>query len=66
MEGASGRFLSVEIVSDPFDPVYRVKYVERVEERSAIRFERHEGRVPRDEAERLVEDLIRKVRPDAR
>jgi hypothetical protein len=66
MDGAFGRFLSVEIVSDAFDPIYKVKFIERVEDRGAIRFEKREGRVPRSEAEELVGELIRKVKLDAR
>lgn len=66
MKGAFTRFLSVEIVSDALEPVYRVKFIERVEDRGAVRFEKREGRVSKGEAEGLVEDLIRKVRLDAR
>lgn len=66
MEGAFNRYLSVEVVSDPFDAEYRVKYIERVEERGAVRFEKREGRIPRGEAEGLVEELMRMVRINAK
>lgn len=66
MEGAFNKFLSVEVVSDPFDALYRVKYIERVEERGAVRFEKREGVVPKSEGEDIVADLIKRVRLNAR
>lgn len=66
MEASPGRFLSVEIVADPFDPVYRIKYIEQVEERGAVRFEKHEGRVLKNDIDGLVAELIRKVKSDER
>lgn len=65
MQSKQGRFLSVEIVADGLDPFYKVKYVERVEERSAIRFERREGNVKMSKVEELIEELIRRVGADA-
>lgn len=66
MEGSFDRFVSVEIVSDPLDPVYKVRYIERIEEKGVVRFERREGRVTKGDIEGLVSELVGKVRLDAR
>lgn len=60
MEDCFKRYPDVEVFADPFDPVYRVKYTECVEERGAISFVRHQARVPKDELESLLAEVVRR------
>lgn len=66
MEEAFKRFPSVEITADAIEPYYKVKFIECVSERGSIRFETRKGRVPKEDLQRLVEELVGKVRIDGR
>jgi hypothetical protein len=61
MEDHFKRFPSVEILADAFEPAYRIRYIECVEEVGVIRFVRHEGRIPRDELESILERIIERA-----
>ena len=52
------RFPSVDITTSGVEPCYRIRYVECVKERGAIRFERREKKVQKQFLERLVSQLI--------
>jgi hypothetical protein len=55
------RFPFLEIIADPLDPQYKIKYTECVQERGSIRFERREFRVPMSEMVSIIEDIMRSV-----
>ena len=61
MEDQFKRFPSIEILADVFEPIYRIKYIECVEESGVIRFVRREGRIPRDELESVLERIIERA-----
>jgi len=61
MEGAFEKHPSVEILTDPFSPEYKIKYVECVNERGSIRFLRREKKVAREFVESLVAELLEKA-----
>lgn len=58
MEDHFKRFPSVEILADAFDPIYRVKYIECVEELGVVRFVKHESRVPKEDLDGLVRSIV--------
>lgn len=58
MEGTFEKYPNIEIVSDAFDPVYKIRYMECVREDGVIRFVRHEKRVSKKVLEKLVSNLI--------
>lgn len=64
MEDHFRRYPLIEITADPLDPEYRIKYTESVKDRSSIRFERREAKVPRSAIEPIVEELMRRIRGD--
>ena len=66
MDNAFERYPNIEIVADGLEPVFRIKYMECVKEGGALRFVKHEARVPRDKIERLVSDLLESVRAHGR
>lgn len=60
MEECFKRYPDVEVFADPLEPVYRVKYTECVEERGVLRFVRHQARVPKEELESLLAEVVRR------
>lgn len=60
MEDNFKRYPDVEVLADPFDAVYKVRYTECVEERGVIRFMRHQARVPKAELESLLVEIVRR------
>jgi hypothetical protein len=58
MDDTFQKFPHIEILADPLDPVYKIKYTECVKERGVVRFERREIRVPKYALESLVGDVI--------
>lgn len=55
------RFPSVEIIADAFEPLYRIKYIECVEELGVVRFVKHEVRMPRGELDDLVGSIFKRA-----
>ena len=61
MEDHFKRFPSVEILADAFEPIYRVKYIECVEESGVVRFVRHEGKIPKEDLREVILGLIERA-----
>lgn len=66
MNDAFDKYPNIEIVADGMDPVFRIKYMECVREGGALRFVKHELKVPKNKIERLVFDLIESARTNGR
>lgn len=64
MEDHFRRYPVIEIIADPLDPEYRIKYTESVKDRCSIRFERREAKVSKATIEPIVEELMRRIRGD--
>lgn len=58
IKGKFEKYPDVQIISDPINQTYKVKYVECVEERGAIRFEKREKIVSKDLLESSVGEII--------
>ena len=52
------KFPDVEMIADAFDPIYKIKYTECVQERGTIRFDRKEKIVAKDKVENLIKELL--------
>lgn len=61
MEGTFDKYPNIEIISDAFDPVYKIRYMECVRENGLVRFVRHEKKISRKRLESLVSNLIASV-----
>ena len=55
------KFPSIEIAASGVEPCYRIRYIECVKERGAIRFERREKKVQKQFLEMLISQLIEEV-----
>lgn len=58
MDGTFEKYPNIEIISDAFDPMYKIRYTECVKEDGVIRFFRHERKIPRKSLENMVSNLI--------
>lgn len=52
------QYPDVEMHTDAFDPVYKIKYTECTKERGSIRFERKEKIVPKEKIQRILSELL--------
>jgi hypothetical protein len=52
------KYPDLQIVADSLDNLYKVKYLECVQERGSIRFEKKEKIVSREVIESLVNEII--------
>jgi hypothetical protein len=66
MEDNFRRYPFIEIIADPLDPEYKIKYTECVKDYCSIRFERREAKVSKSDMELLVDELMRRIRGDGR
>lgn len=52
------KYPDLEIIADPLDNLYKVKYLECIQERASIRFEKKEKVISREAIESLIGEII--------
>jgi hypothetical protein len=57
-ENLFDRYPDIQITADPFEPNYKIKYIECVKENQTVRFERKEKTVPKKSLERFISEVL--------
>lgn len=52
------RFPSIEILADPFEPKYKMRYIECIKDSGSIRFEKREKSLDKSTVEEVLKRLV--------
>lgn len=52
------KYPNIEIIADPFEPKYKIKYTECIKENHSVRFERKEKTVPKKSLEGFISEVL--------